>query len=243
MKIRIRDGAAIVAAGVLVAGMAACADEMTSDPEPTATTASEPTDTEDNEPTGDTEPSDPPTTAEDAPEDDATTGDSDTGSLPDDWERVEYGEYSFSVPPSWDVSQEEMDGQEVPRSSAGRGFCPEDPDQILASAALTWAEGETDPVQAVTDQAQRDVENYFSERAPEVEVGDVEHEGAWAAVPTTVELADTDDPCDGDEAMVVVKGAALEDGSGTILFVVVGELGLEDSPTPAELVEIANSFV
>lgn len=239
MGLRGRRSGVLVAA-VTMAMLGACAGEAIDDPEPAP---SESTVDPSESPSGDDaaaaggDSSEAPVDDDETPADDATTTDA-----PDGWQTIEYGASTFSVPESWDVRYEEVEGEELPRTSYGKGFCEDAPDDVLGLVINTWAEGNSDPVDAVTTEAERLAERVFADRIAELQLGDVQESGSWASVPATLQLAPSDDPCDGSEALVIVKGFAYEDGSGTGLFMVVGELGLPESPTPEELVEIANSF-
>ena len=234
MGIRMRRSAAMAAAAITMAVLGACAGEAVEDPPP-AQPSAEPSMAADGAEEEES-PSEAPVEEEPRPEDD----DPAPGSA--DWQTVEYGWSSFTVPGSWDVQYEQVDGQEVPRPAYGRGFCDDAPNEVLGSVIITWADAVTDPAEAVAAEAERAVAGLFGDRVAEYEIGEVLQDGPWASVPTAVQLKPSDDPCDGGEGMVVVKGVAYEDGSGTVLFIVVGELGLPDSPTPEDLVEIANSF-
>lgn len=232
MGLSVRRGSVLVVVALAVATMGACAGEAVDEPGP-GPSESTAVPTESLSADG---------AAEDGGDGEAPASDSTPSDTPDGWQTLEYGDSSFAVPHEWDVEMEEIDGDEVPRADYGRGFCPEAPDEVLAFVINTWAEGDSDAVAAVTAEAERLAETAFADRIAELQLGDVQESGSWASVPATVQLTASDDPCDGSEALVVVKGAAYEDGSGTRLFMVVGELGLPDSPTPEDLVEIANSF-
>lgn len=240
MRFRSRCAAAGVAATMTMAMVSSCASEAVDDPEPAP---SEPTADASESPgaddaaDGSESPSEAPVDDEETPADDGTAP-----AAPDGWQTLEYGPSTFSVPESWDVTFEEVDGEELPRTSYGEGFCEDAPDKMLAFVINTWVEGNPDPVDAVTTEAERLAERVFADRVAELQLGEVQQSGSWASVPATLQLAPSDDPCDGSEALVVVVGFAYEDGSGTGLFMVVGELGLPESPTPEDLVEIANSF-
>ena len=235
MGLRARRGGALAAVAITMALVGACTGEALDEPPPDSTT----------------EPSTSPGDGGSEPEESASEVPADDEQMPEeepsaaaggDWQTVEYGWSSFTVPQSWDVQYEQVDDQEVPRPAYGRGFCDDAPNEVLGSVIITWAEGVTDPAEAVTAEAERAVDGLFGDRVAEHDVGKVREDGSWASVPTTIQLTPSDDPCDGSEALIVVKGVAYEDGSGTVLFIVVGELGLPDSPTPEDLVEIANSF-
>lgn len=246
MRFRTRSGAAVAAAAVAVAMLGACADEAIDDPEPalSASTA-EPSESPgaDEAAEGSESPSEVPVDDTEAPADEEPPADDRTApDTPDGWQTVEYNGSSFSVPESWDVPSEEGEGQEVPRPTYGKGFCPDAPDEVLGFATLTWAEGVTDPAEAVTTEVERAAEMLFSDRGSGLQLGDVQQSESWASVPATLQLAPSDDPCEASEAVVIAMGFAYEDGSGTGLLIVVGELGLPESPTVEELVEIANSF-
>ncbi|WP_148239460.1 hypothetical protein [Ruania zhangjianzhongii] len=236
----------MAAAVVAVAMLGACADEAIDDPEPAPSgSIAEPSESAgaDEPAVGRESPSEAPVDDAESPADAETPAEGGTApDTPDGWQTVEYNGSSFSVPESWDVPSEESDGQEVPRPTYGKGFCQDAPDEVLGFATLTWAEGVTDPAEAVTTEVERAAEMLFSDRASELQLGDVRQSESWASVPATLQLAPSDDPCEGSEALVIAMGFAYEDGSGTGLLIVVGELGLPDSPTPEDLVEIANSF-
>ncbi|HIZ34262.1 MAG TPA: hypothetical protein H9815_00670 [Candidatus Ruania gallistercoris] len=232
MGLRTRRGGALAAVAMTMALVGACTGEAVDEPSPDSTA----------EPTAAPGDGGAEEGASEVPADDEQAPDEEPSLADGDWQTIEYGESSFAVPQTWDVDREEVDGEEVPRASYGRGFCPDAPDEVLAFVINTWAEGNSDAGDAVATEAERLAETAFGDRIAELQLGDVQESGSWASVPATLQLTASDDPCDGSEALVVVKGAAYEDGSGTRLFMVVGEFGLPDSPTPEDLVEIANSF-
>ena len=237
MGLGAQRGGALAAVAITMALLGACTEEAVEEPPPPDPT------TEPAAATGDDESELGESPSEVAAGDEQRSDDEEPPAAAEgDWQTVEYGWSSFTVPQSWDVQYEQVDGQEVPRPAYGRGFCDDAPNEVLGSVIITWADGVTDPAEAVTAEAERAVDGLFGDRVAEHDVGKVREDGSWASVPTTMQLTPSEDPCDGSEALIVVKGVAYEDGSGTVLFIVVGELGLPDSPTPEDLVEIANSF-
>lgn len=158
----------------------------------------------------------------------------------EEWQRVRYRNATFEVPASWEVEQ--PGGDQPPLPTYGKGFCETDPENALGLVILTWTDETSDARDAVLTEAERAAAKFWPDRSPEVEVGEVEQNGDWAAVPAGVRFDPSEDPCAGTEGMLVVKGATYPDRSGTFLMIVVGELGLPESPTPEDLEHIANSW-
>lgn len=175
------------------------------------------------------------------PEEDPSSGD-DADGIEDDWQQADFGGGSFFVPPTWEVETYEAGGEESERAVYGRGHCGHDERLATGLAFVTWSEGETDAAAAAVEEVERAVDSFYGDRSPEVELGDIQEGGDWVGLPATVTLAISDDPCDAPEALLVIKAAPYPDGSGTFLYLVLGELGLPGSPSVAELTEISNAL-
>ncbi|ACQ79151.1 hypothetical protein Bcav_0890 [Beutenbergia cavernae DSM 12333] len=163
---------------------------------------------------------------------------------PDDgaWQDVSFGNGTFSVPPSWEIDIVGEGDAETPRPVHGRGFCPDDPSLVTALALVTWTDETTDAHEAVAAEAERAAQHFYPGRSPRLTLDEVDDGGEWATVFAGVAMRPSDDPCDAPEAMLIVRGVPYPDGSGTFLFLVLGELGLPGSPPEDDLVRIASSL-
>ncbi|WP_420113066.1 hypothetical protein [Pseudactinotalea sp.] len=217
-RLRWATGAAAL---LLIAGFSGgCATD--SDESPESSTAADPT----------TEPAADPTT-EPTPSDDGG----------DEWHEIAFPGGTFSVPPTWEVQSYTVDGEELERGVHGLGLCVENENLVTGLAFVTWREGETDAAQVATDEVDRAVASFYGPRDPDINLKAPEETVDGAQVTASVRLGPGDNACEAREAILIVRTSPHADGSGTHVFLVLGEMGVEHSPAPSDVAEIADSLV
>lgn len=157
------------------------------------------------------------------------------------WQTVRYGKLDYKVPPDWDIEQRQSGKYKIPRPTYGKGQCKTDPDLSLGMVVFTENPDVTSPKKAVRAELKNSADKFYPDRKHKLDIGQQKHKGRDAAGAAGIDLAPSDDPCDGSSAVLVIRGWTAPHHKGVYMLIAIGEIGNKNSPDAGDIARIANS--
>ncbi|SDT19289.1 hypothetical protein [Microlunatus soli] len=165
---------------------------------------------------------------------------SSSSEVPSDWQPVTYGHLRYYVPPDWKIRTVQRGNTTVPRPTYAQGFCTSNPSESLGMVVLTQKRHAKNARKTVRAEVQHSADEFYSDRSHQLKIGQDDAKGGTAALSARIDLAPSDDPCDGEAAVIAILGWSDSEG-GVTMLIAVGEVGLRQSPDPGDLARIVNS--